>query len=457
MPRKKYSQHNGCGFRHPRNLPPVETILEWADAYHRQTGEWPKLSSGPIPQAPGESWKTLDKTLRAATRHLPRSSSLARLLKKHRGARNNRDLPPLSEKKILSWVDAFHKKTGSWPNRFSGPIEGAPGESWLAVNASLYTGQRGLPGGSSLARFLSRYRNVRNQKELPPLWEASVLRWIDAFHKRTGRWPTKTDGVIPETSGDTWQSVHWALVNGKRRLKGNSSLASFLEKHRGVRNSSTLPRITNEQVLAWADAYYQRTGSWPKLLSGPIAESPQETWQKVDGAMRAGSRGFPGGSSLAQFLQEHRGVRNVAALPSLTIDQILAWADAYHQQHHCWPTAKSKHPVPGAPDESWNAINASLRAGSRGLEGNLSLARVLVMHRGKRDLLDLPKLRIPRIIKWARAHYRRTGKWPNYLSGDITGSQGETWLAVNLALLRGTRGLPGGLTLARLLDTHCRS
>ena len=32
------------------------------------------------------------------------------------------------------------------------------------------------------------------------------------------------------------------------------------------------PRLTIAQVLAWADAHYARTGKWPTIKSGAVAE-----------------------------------------------------------------------------------------------------------------------------------------------------------------------------------------
>ena len=48
----------------------------------------------------------------------------------------------------------------------------------------------------------------------------------------------------------------------------------------------------------------------------------------------------------------------------------------------------------------------------------------------------------------------REGRYPTHKDGLIPGSGGETWCAVNLALMRGTRGLPGGISLTRLLARH---
>ena len=52
----------------------------------------------------------------------------------------------------------------------------------------------------------------------------------------------------------------------------------MLGEHRGVRNLGALPRLTEEQILAWADLHHQRTGKWPTENSGPIPDSGGETW-----------------------------------------------------------------------------------------------------------------------------------------------------------------------------------
>src|SRR4029077_17436024 len=63
----------------------------------------------------------------------------------------NRCRPPSTR---LSGLPAPKSPTGS--------IRDAPGETWLAVAHAMNSGMRGLPGGTSLARFLTKHRNVRN-------------------------------------------------------------------------------------------------------------------------------------------------------------------------------------------------------------------------------------------------------------------------------------------------------
>jgi hypothetical protein len=70
-----------------------------------------------------------------------------------------RSRKPLTVEQILAWADAHHARTGRRPHAKSGPVEGAPGEVWDHINAALYDGYRGLPGGDSLARLLNRHRS----------------------------------------------------------------------------------------------------------------------------------------------------------------------------------------------------------------------------------------------------------------------------------------------------------
>jgi hypothetical protein len=61
-------------------------------------------------------------------------------------------------------------------------------------------------------------------------------------------------------------------------------------------------------------------------------------------------------------------------------------------------------------------------------------------------------LTVERVLAWADAHRLRTGRWPHTRSGRVRGVTGQSWQALNLALVRGCRGLPGGSSLARLLE-----
>jgi hypothetical protein len=359
-----------------RRLLTIRQILAWADAWFARTGHWPHVASGPIPEALGETWASIESNLRRGQRGLPYRTTLARLLAEHRGARNHMGLAPLTIAKILLWADAYYRATGTWPTAESGAIAGAPGETWLRVETALRNGLRGLPGGTSLARLLAQTRGVRNPKDLPRLTRRRILAWADAYRALTGAWPTRNSGPVAEAPGETWSGLDTALRDGLRGLKGGSSLARLLARHRGVPNPQALARLTIAVILAWADAHRALTGQWPTMASGPVRGVDGETWHALDSALRQGLRGLPGGSSLARLLARHRGVRNSHGLPPLSKENIVAWARAYRRRTGELPTKRSGR-VAECPETTWLAVDTALHKGGRGLTGGTTLRRFL--------------------------------------------------------------------------------
>jgi hypothetical protein len=72
--------------------------------------------------------------------------------------------------------------------------------------------------------------------------------------------------------------------------------------------------LSVQEIEAWATRYRETTGKWPGRYSGEIPGPFGESWATVDAALREGRRGFPGGSSLAQFLAEKYGTRGSACI-----------------------------------------------------------------------------------------------------------------------------------------------
>jgi hypothetical protein len=82
----------------------LEVVLEWADDHLARTGRWPGSRDGAVATSPGQTWSTLNGALQEGRRGLPGGGSLARLLRDHRGVRNRRAPPPLSQGHILRWA-----------------------------------------------------------------------------------------------------------------------------------------------------------------------------------------------------------------------------------------------------------------------------------------------------------------------------------------------------------------
>jgi hypothetical protein len=220
------------GVKNSANLPALlkSQILAWADEHFNRTGEWPKIGSGRVIGATHELWCNIDNALRIGLRGLPEGSSLPRLLAEERGTRYHLASPRLKIDLILDWAAAHKKREGRWPKQKSGPVIAAPGETWSGIDAALSNGNRGLRGGSSLAKLLAQRFGVRHYGELPPLTKKQILKWADEYKNRTGEWPKTKSGPIRDAPGETWSGINQALRKGHRGLPGRSSLARLTQR-----------------------------------------------------------------------------------------------------------------------------------------------------------------------------------------------------------------------------------
>ena len=301
---KLLEEHRGARNRmNPPDLS-VSQILAWAGKHHRRTHKWPKMYSGQVFDAPGETWSAINASLMVGSRGLSGGSSLARLLNEYRGVRNKKDLPDLTVKQIVEWTDKYHQLHGTWPNVKSGKIAGTNGETWLTVEHSLNRGTRGLKGNSSLANLLDKHCGVRNPKNLPRLKEEQILKWADTHFHRTGKWPKARSGNIADAPSESWASIDTSLAMGRRGLPGHSSLAKLLEYRRGVRNINRPPKLTEKQILEWAVQHRKTSGKWPTAVSGEVINAPGEKWGAIHAALYAGLRGLPGKTTLSQLLDD---------------------------------------------------------------------------------------------------------------------------------------------------------
>lgn len=136
-----------------------------------------------------------------------------------------------------------------------------------------------------------------------------------------------------------------------------------------------LENLSTSKILRWADAHRRRTGQWPVVRSGRIHGSSGDTWIAINLALTYGSRGLPGGDSLARLLARRRNAFSKLGRP-LTNEQILAWAIDHRRRTGAWPAIRSG-PIRMASRENWRRIDSALRAGSRGLRPGSSLSKLI--------------------------------------------------------------------------------
>ncbi len=222
-----------------------------------------------------------------------------------------------------------------------------------------------------------------------------------------------------------------------------------------IRPRATKPPHTVAQILRWCDEFHRAHGRWPTNEDGPVAGTADEKWGAIDAALAFGHRGLPGGTTLAKLLLEHRGRPHHNLPPGITVPEILGWADVHHRRTGDWPDPHDSTQIPGAPrGTTWTAIHSALVRGKRGLPGGGSLPRLLEQHRGVRNHMAVPPLTAALILAWADDHRRRTGHYPRHDAGPVLAAPAETWGGVENALIKGSRGLTGGDSLAKFLARH---
>jgi len=438
--------------RNRSELPPlaITEVLAWADDYVALAGQWPTAGSGDIPNS-HETWSSVARALRTGNRGEGTPKTLAQLLAEHRGYRLQYLLEPLTIKKILGWLDDHWQARGSWPNDKSGVIHGTD-ETWSGVSHALRDGGRGLKvQGRTIGMVLEQYRGVRNTQRLKPLTIEQILSWADRYKASHEEWPTAMSGKIQGT-GESWAGIQSALMQGRRNLPKGMSITRLLVKYRDHRSMTEPPTLTTSRILEWADNHWKKTGQWPKVASGKV-HGTDETWRNIDMALRAGGRGLPAGSSLPRILADQRGTRNRGDLPSLSIGQILRWADEHKTATGEWPNAKSGDIRDTA--ESWSGVANALYCGLRTLPEGGSLAQLLAEHRGVRNPKGLPPLSTSQILRWAKAFVLEHGRRPRRTDGPIPGTL-DTWRSVDAALGNGGRSLRGRSSLRKFLNKHLR-
>jgi hypothetical protein len=88
----------------------------------------------------------------------------------------------------------------------------------------------------------------------------------------------------------------------------------------------------------------------------------------------------------------------------------------------------------------YGAARQQAFAAGQAAQPETTLARLLARERGRGLRRPPVPLSERRILAWADAHHSRTGRWPSAGSGAVEEAPAEDWRALNLALMRGSRG-----------------
>jgi hypothetical protein len=127
----------------------------------------------------------------------------------------------------------------------------------------------------------------------------------------------------------------------------------------------------------------------------------------------------------------------------------LLWPDGPGDCGRCRGRGQESEPVTAnvsldGGDSTQKVQRSQSRSKRRatGIPGGDSLSALLARQRGGRSWAHRPKLQSTQILNWADEYRLRNGTWPSADSGTIPNSDGDTWAAVDAALVAGNRGLP---------------
>jgi phospholipid N-methyltransferase len=379
---------------------------------------------------------------------------------------------------------------------------------------ALRAGGRGLPGGLSIAQLNKEisqehgldYKNHLAQEDLDL---QKIKKSLLSYHEITGKWlaNTKNLGSNPMLeyglyAGNlTIGALNVALSKGMRGLPGGSSIAQLNEeisKEHGLdyKNHLAQEDLDLEKIKESLLAHRKATGKWlsngakgpdNKIGSYLLEHGPYAgrlTARSLVSALSRGTRGLPGGSSIAQLnaeISKKLGLDyvNIQEQEDLDLEKIKESLLAYRKVTGKWLPNGARWPDnkigsyvleygPYAGQLTTGAIDQALSRGRRGLPGNSSIAK-LNSEISEEQGLDYINLReqedldLEKIKKSLLAHHKATGKWlsahtskgPDDKNGSYIleyGPYAGQLKTINLeACLRlGLRGLPGGSSISKL-------
>lgn len=274
------------------------------------------------------------------------------------------DRTPLDFNAVISWAEWHMSKYGKPP--ISTSTEKAPGQTatWEVIFGAAGRGLRGLPK-VSLYRLLIEHFGLNHPCD--GMTAEEIEQGAETFVEHNHRPPLSEDAYNDRLS---WKMVYgwYAGITGK-------SLRMILEQR------FSRPTMTAAWLKARVRHHIKATGTTPTVNSGRLLDAPVEVWRSIDGNLRHGSRGFPGGSSLSLFIDEHlpnvpksriasKGPKPVYR-PSLTLKKVLADILNFRRTTGGWPQATSG--MVGEGPDTWGEYDRCLRQGLRGLPARMSL------------------------------------------------------------------------------------
>ena len=231
---------------------------------------------------------------------------------------------------------------------------------------------------------------------------------------------------------DKTLSISEDIVSFQTTFTGEDSL----EISKRLRELIEKPDINIEMVKSLIKQYYDKNGKIPNYRTENFDLLPyKETWNSIDQALKGCWRGINKKTSIRE-LSEELGLANSKDV--LSIDDIKLAISEYFKDNKVPPTKESGDASKYFDSqENWQAINAALSGGWRGLDTSISL-RSLCKDMG---LVEDSQISEKNTIDAIKLYMQdNNGKCPTSRSGDATKYFGfsTNWNIVYQAFLRGS-------------------
>ena len=188
-------------------------ILAWADSYYARLDRWPGTHAGPIPEAPGETWLSVEAALTLGLRGLHGHTTLALLLKEQRGRYHLKDPHQFTVRQF-------------WPGRTLGTVAKADGRPPHARQAFRKPAVR--TGGSSTTSYAKAGAGCRADHPYPNFWRPSAACatiWACLTSPNRKSWPGRMPIANAPASGRRRCPARLRTLRAKHGL---SSITLFL-------------------------------------------------------------------------------------------------------------------------------------------------------------------------------------------------------------------------------------
>jgi hypothetical protein len=421
-----------------------------------------------------ETWISIDYSIRNGRRGLAKNDDgLGGLLNatKIELVAGGKLKGELTVESILRSAKLFAQKYHKLPTPHDKDKEvpGMPLENWAYINNNIFTGQRGLvqnSGGLKAVLETLKEDLARSGVIKSDLTPNQVLSSARLFYQRFGKLPTKNDGdkEVPGLALENWVAINSSIVNGNRGFLENSGgLKAIVEplKEELIREGKLKGNLCEQAIIQAARDVFDQDGRLPSTVDVEVPGMSDETWRCIDSAIKKGHRGLdqleqglPGilRSLKVELIEAGRLKPDALYKGDLTPENVIEKAKVFYGQCGRLPSNQDmSKAVPGLNGETWDSVHSCIKRGARGLfkiNGGLpSLLRPLKVElieagKLKPDVLYKGELTVEGIIKSAKLFFEQHGRLPHSKDKDVPGKFGETWHAINYALMRGGRGLP---------------